>query len=275
MSASLPALPTGADTRSIVERVNRLIREQNRIEVDTFAPVYAAETGTGTAYVMNPVPGIEQYIVGQVFAFKATNANTGTAPTLAVNGLTAGTIVPPSGGALVAGEIAAGGMVQVQVAAVSSGTPTFHLLTPRAPLAAPAAIGSQSVIAYLGSNLSLTAGDTFYSGPSTGGIGAAGQKWLIVSSAVMSCVTVAATFENAIYNGSSYIANQTVVNPSVNNWPVSATASAIVTLSGATTFTARYSSNGGFYSANPTVNCSSWTGVGANTASYIYAVRLS
>ena len=273
MSASLPALSSGADTRSIVERVNRLIREQNRIEVDTFAPVYAADTGTGTAYAVAPVPGIEQYVVGQVFAFKATNANTGTAPTLAVNGLTAGTIVRSGGGALTAGDIAAGGMTLVQVATVSSGTPTFHLLNPTVPTI-PAAPTADSVIAYLGSNLSLTSGDTFYSGPNTGSIGASGQKWLIVASAVMSCVTVAATFELAIYNGASYVANQTVVNAAIYNWPVSATAAAIVTLSGPTTFTARYSSNGGFYSANPTVNCSSWTGVAANTASFIYAMRL-
>mgnify|MGYP006266570115 CR=1 FL=1 len=112
------------------ERVNNLITPINRFEEDQFIPTYAADTGSGTAYVIAPSPGIKSYVVGQVFAFKALNANTSTTPTLAVNGLTAGTIARP-GGALVAGDIAANGSTVVQVIALSSGTPTFHLLNPQ------------------------------------------------------------------------------------------------------------------------------------------------
>ena len=132
-------------------------------------------------------------------------------------------------------------------------------------------LGSQSAISYLGSNLSLNNTSLIFSGPNTGSIGAAGQKWLIVSCAAASCTSGAATFENMIYNGSSYIATQAVVVETGNNWPISATSSAIVTLSGAATFTASYYSN----NTNAYVNCSSFTGNGGVTASYIYAVRLA
>jgi hypothetical protein len=89
-------------------------------------PLFALDTGSATAYAIAPIPGIEQYVVGQIFAFKAANANSGTAPTLNVNGLGAGTITYPDGSALVPGDIAANGFYFVQVA---STTPTFHLMT--------------------------------------------------------------------------------------------------------------------------------------------------
>jgi hypothetical protein len=91
---------------------------------------YAADTGTATAYAIAPTPGISAYVVGQRFAFKATNANSGANPTLAVNSLTAGIIYWPNGDALVAGDIPADAQIVVQVATVTTGTPTFHLETP-------------------------------------------------------------------------------------------------------------------------------------------------
>jgi hypothetical protein len=120
---ALPILPSTTDTRSITERANVLIKNYNR--EDTRVPIYALDTGTATAYEIAPVPGIEMYVVGQIFAFKAENANSGTAPTFAVNGLTAGTITYPDGSALLPGDIAANGFYFVQVA---STTPTFHLM---------------------------------------------------------------------------------------------------------------------------------------------------
>lgn len=90
---------------------------------------YAIDTGTATAYAIAPSPGISAYVVGQRFAFKAINANSGTAPTLAVNGLTAGVIFLPDGTALAIGDIAASSQTVVQVATVA---PTFHLQTPTA-----------------------------------------------------------------------------------------------------------------------------------------------
>lgn len=122
---ALPGVGPNPDQRQVAERLGVLIRDYNR--ADYAIPLYAADTGSATAYAIAPVPGIEFYAVGQIFTFKAGNANTGTAPTLAVNGLTAGTITMPDGSALVAGDIAANAMVAVQVA---STTPTFHLLNP-------------------------------------------------------------------------------------------------------------------------------------------------
>jgi hypothetical protein len=120
---ALPTLTTNADTRTITERVGVLIRDYNR--EDKRIPLYAQDTGSATAYAIAPIPGVEQYIAGQIFSFKAANANTGTAPTLAVNGLTAGTITYPDGSALLPGDIATNGFYFVQVA---STTPTFHLM---------------------------------------------------------------------------------------------------------------------------------------------------
>jgi hypothetical protein len=94
----LPILPSTTDIRTITERVNVLIKDYNRTptasltSADMFPPIFALDTGSATAYAIAPIPGIEQYVVGQPFIFKALNANSGTAPTLAVNGLTAGTI---------------------------------------------------------------------------------------------------------------------------------------------------------------------------------------
>lgn len=121
---TLPVLGNPGDDRQVGERVNRLIREYNRADISV--PIYAADTGSATAYAIAPVPGINAYKIGQIFAFKATNANSGTTPTLNVNSLGAGTISLPSG-AVAAGDIAANGMTMVVVA---STTPTFHLLNP-------------------------------------------------------------------------------------------------------------------------------------------------
>ncbi|HEY1035020.1 MAG TPA: hypothetical protein VGE09_08565 [Pseudoxanthomonas sp.] len=94
---------------------------------------YAADTGTATAYAIAPTPGITAYVVGQRFAFKAANANSGADPTLAVNSLTAGIVYWPNGASLIAGEIPADAQVIVQVATVTTGTPTFHLQSATKP----------------------------------------------------------------------------------------------------------------------------------------------
>jgi hypothetical protein len=106
------------------ERVNSVITAVNRFEEDQFIPTYAADTGSSTAYAIAPVPGIKNYVVGQMFTFKAANANTSTTPTLAVNGLTAGTIKWADGTALAVGDIAANGFYEVTVGAT---TPVFYL----------------------------------------------------------------------------------------------------------------------------------------------------
>lgn len=123
-ASALPALPPNTDMRKMVERINVLVRWFNR--PDLFVPSYAADTGSGTAYVTSPSTDFKVYEVGQIVSFKAANANTGTAPTLNVNGLGAGTITYPDGSALVPGDIAANGFY---LAEITSTTPTFALLT--------------------------------------------------------------------------------------------------------------------------------------------------
>jgi hypothetical protein len=88
---------------------------------------YAADTGSADACAIAPAPGISAYAVGQRFTFKVASSNATTAPTLAVNGLTAGTIKWPNGRLLNAGELPANALVEVVVSAVATGTPTYHL----------------------------------------------------------------------------------------------------------------------------------------------------
>lgn len=75
---------------------------------------YKADTGAANAYVITPVPAITAYTVGQIFSFKATNANT-TVSTINVNGLGAKTIKKLDGVTdLASGDIAAGEIVMVE-----------------------------------------------------------------------------------------------------------------------------------------------------------------
>lgn len=90
---------------------------------------YVADTGAADAYVMTLAIPISAYTVGQSFHTKIAHTNTTTTPTLAVSGLTAGTIVNPDGTALLAGQLPAGASVMLQVSNVSSGTPTFQLVS--------------------------------------------------------------------------------------------------------------------------------------------------
>jgi len=92
---------------------------------------YAADTGTADALAIAPSPGIAAYVVGQSFTIKKiASANATTTPTLAINGLTAGTITWPDGTALAAGDLPSGALFEVKVAAT---TPVFHLQTQTKP----------------------------------------------------------------------------------------------------------------------------------------------
>lgn len=73
---------------------------------------YKVDTGAANAYVITPAPAITAYTTGQIFSFKAVNANT-TASTINVNGLGVKTIKNPKGGDLVANDIGAGQLVMV------------------------------------------------------------------------------------------------------------------------------------------------------------------
>lgn len=104
-------------------------------QIQSGAGVYAADTGTAEAHAIAPSPAISAYVVGQSFRWKVAAANLTTTPTLAVNGLTAG-IVSWDNAALRAGDLPLNGLVETIVATVVAGTPTFHLQTPPAPIAA-------------------------------------------------------------------------------------------------------------------------------------------
>lgn len=94
------------------------------------------DTGSSTAYAIAPSPAITAYSAYQEFTFKAVNANTTATPTLAVSGLTAKTIVNPSGTALLVGQISAGSIVKVvydgtnfQLSSASSKIPAFEYVS--------------------------------------------------------------------------------------------------------------------------------------------------
>lgn len=74
---------------------------------------YKADTGTANAYAIAPSPAITAYVTGQIFSFKALNANT-TTSTLNVSALGAKTIKYPGGANLQANSIIAGQLVVVE-----------------------------------------------------------------------------------------------------------------------------------------------------------------
>ncbi len=75
---------------------------------------YKVDTGAANAYIITPVPAISAYTTGQIFSFKAVNANT-TTSTLNVNGLGVKTIKRIDGATnLQSGDIAAGQVVVVE-----------------------------------------------------------------------------------------------------------------------------------------------------------------
>ena len=85
---------------------------------------YVADTGSTNAYAIAPSPVISAYAAGQVFIFKAVNANTG-ASTLNVNSLGTKSIVKNGSTALASGDIASGQAVTV----IYDGT-NFQIISP-------------------------------------------------------------------------------------------------------------------------------------------------
>lgn len=157
--ASLPPVPPTLDPLRSAATINALVREYNR--TDRKAPIVGTDTGTGSAYAIAPVPGIVQYEVGQEFEFQAVHANTTTAPTLAVNGLAAGTITDLAGSPLVVGDIAANSWVRV---VCTSTTPAFALLSiqPASFMRKPLS----TLTASLGAPVALNNVNTYFTGPS-------------------------------------------------------------------------------------------------------------
>ncbi len=92
---------------------------------------YVADTGGLNVFQIAPSPSLAAYVNGQIFVFKAANANTGTTPaTLAVNALSATTIYKSGGpnqnlSSLSPNDIVAGQILEV--VKIPSG---FQMLSP-------------------------------------------------------------------------------------------------------------------------------------------------
>lgn len=74
---------------------------------------YVVDTGLTNAYVITPNPGITAYAAGQIFTFKAANANSG-ASTLNVNGLGVKNIKKSVSSDLTTGDIPLNGIILVE-----------------------------------------------------------------------------------------------------------------------------------------------------------------
>lgn len=75
--------------------------------------IYAADTGTATAYRAAFSPAITTLTDGMRLYVRAANTNTGATPTLVVNAMAAKTIVKGAGSALSVSDILAGGLMMV------------------------------------------------------------------------------------------------------------------------------------------------------------------
>jgi hypothetical protein len=109
-------LPTQAqvDAKTSAGSTGALLALTPDKQRSTLLSDYVADTGAANAYVITPVPAITAYTAGQIFSFKATNANT-TTSTLNVSGLGVKTINKLGGAtALASGDIAAGMVVVVE-----------------------------------------------------------------------------------------------------------------------------------------------------------------
>jgi hypothetical protein len=222
-AAALPVLPLGADIRSITERLNALIRWFNR--PDLLIPTYAADTGTGAAYVIAPSSDIKVYEVGQIYAFTAAHANTSANPTLAVQGLAAGTIMRINGTPLSLGDIPAGPVAVI----CTSTTPAFALVSP---------YNNVGATTFLGSNIALNNASNYFNGPNTGSLGANGQAWLIMATAQVDDTAGPASVAVGIFNGATNLAESAVTTAGAF-YEGCISIAVVVVLTAATTFTLR------------------------------------
>jgi len=131
-------------------------------------------------------------------------------------------------------------------------------------------LSGQNVTAFLGANVNLNVTANFFDGPTTGSIGAAGQVWLIIVTACVYDTVASSAQEIAIWNGSAYVANVSATTAGAN-LVQNLTTNAIVTLSGATTFTLRARSQ--TTTTGLLATTANATGV-ANKATSITAIRL-
>jgi hypothetical protein len=211
---SLPALSRGSLGNPMAEMVvNRMIREFNR--PDRKAPIVGTDSGTGSAYVIDPTPGIVQYEVGQEFTFRAAHANTTATPTLAVNGLAPGLITDLAGDPIPIGNIAAGAWLKV---VTTSTVPTFALVGVRP------ALGFLTVT--LAAPVAITNTTTWFDAASLS-LGDAGI-WLVLAVATVTAHTQPTNFNFRLWDGASIFNQAVQTQGASSNQPMSATLFAVV-----------------------------------------------
>lgn len=124
---------------------------------------------------------------------------------------------------------------------------------------------------FLGANVTLNNTATYFSGPNTGSIGASGQTWLIIAVGCAYDTAGSTKFCMRIYDGTTPYADTEGASLGANA-AVNMTATAVVTLSAATTFTLQMkdvlSTAGVLLTTGP-------NSAAANKATSITAVRLS
>ena len=105
---------SAADPQDLtVSDVTTMLGTATQSGVQDCSYTYAADTGSADTYAITVSPAPSAYAAGQIFIFKATNANTG-ASTLNVNSLGAKSIVKRSATALAANDILAGAIIVCQ-----------------------------------------------------------------------------------------------------------------------------------------------------------------
>lgn len=105
-------------------------------------------------------------------------------------------------------------------------------------------VGSDSLTTFLVGNVALTNAATWYSGPNTGSIGAAGQKWLIIANGCVTNTGSGSSQGVRIYNGSAEVAVAYTRNQTASGYATTS-CFAVVTLAAATTFTLQARDFGG------------------------------
>jgi hypothetical protein len=212
---SLPALARGSLGNPTAETVvNRMIREFNR--PDRKAPIVGTDTGTGSAYAIDPTPGIATYEVGQEFTFRAAHANTTATPTLTVNGLTPGLITDLAGDPIPIGNIAAGAWLEV---VTTSTVPTFGLVSVRPALA--------FLTATLAAPVAITDTTTWFDAASLS-LGDAGI-WLVLAVATATAHAQPTNFNFRLWDGAAIFNQAVQTQGAAANQPMSATLFGVVT----------------------------------------------
>jgi len=173
-----------------------------------------------------------------------------------------GVVITPDGSGTL--ELQGGGVTGISISA--SGVPTISNPNLSGILTGGLA---NSVVAYLGAPVTMTSANTWYNGPNTGSIGAAGQTWLILAKGEIIWASGAVAGEISIFDGTSYVAGSYGVGANTN-WPAMGLAAYYTTLSGATTFTLRAAAN-----VNGASLISSSTSYSVPKTCWIAALRLA